>query len=161
MPLAKVKLVRTWSFSPCRSGDRKPSSLLYHMESLNADPKTLLLTLFLAQLPMEACSILTGSSTMDLNDFAKEVDAIMEVNSKIFSATGIFGMHNPMSSPTITMPKDMLLSHEVRQGGQEVQQGRVQVGIPHPIFRFHLLYHSLRKQAGQPKISGVGPGEKK
>ena len=40
--------------------------------------KTLLRALFLALLPMEAHRILTGSSTTDLNDLAKETDAIME-----------------------------------------------------------------------------------
>ena len=104
---------------------------------------------------MEACCILAGSSTTDLNDLAKEADAIMEVSSRAFSATGISGVHNPMSSTTVAIPK-------VRQGGQEVQQGRVQVGIPHPILRFHLLYYGPGKQAGRPlKISAVGPGEKK
>ena len=43
-----------------------------------------------------------------------------------------------------------------------MQQGGMQVGIPHPILRFHLLYYGLGKQAGQPlTISAVGPGEKK
>ena len=41
-------------------GDRKPSSLLRHMESLNADPKTLLRALFLAQLPMEVRRVLAA-----------------------------------------------------------------------------------------------------
>ena len=92
-------------------GDRKPSSLLRHMESLNADPKTLLRALFLAQLPMVARRILTGSSTTDLNDLAKEADAIMEVSTRAFSATGISGVHNPMSSTTVAMPKDLYFYH--------------------------------------------------
>ena len=92
-------------------GDRKPSSLLRHMESLNADPKTLLRTLFLAQLPMEARRILAGSSTTDLIDLAKEADAIMEVSTRAFSATGISGVHNPMSSTTVAMPKDLCFYH--------------------------------------------------
>ena len=92
-------------------GDREPSSLLRHMESLNADPKTLLRALFLAQLPMEARRILAGSSTTDLNDFAKEADAIMEVSTRTSSATGISGVHNPMSSTTVAMPKDLCFYH--------------------------------------------------
>ena len=92
-------------------GDRKPSSLLRHMESLNADPKTLLRALFLAQLPMEARRILAGSSTTDLNDLAKEADTIMEVSTRAFSATCISGVHNPMSSTTIAMPKDLCFYH--------------------------------------------------
>ena len=91
-------------------GDRKPSSLLCHMESLNADPKTLLHALF-AQLPMEARRILAGSSTTDLNNLAKEADAIMEVSSRAFSATGISGVHNPMSSTTVAIPKDLCFYH--------------------------------------------------
>ena len=43
-----------------------------------------------------------------------------------------------------------------------MQLANVQVGTPHPVLRFHLLYHGLRKQAGQLlKISMVGPGEKR
>ena len=43
-----------------------------------------------------------------------------------------------------------------------MQQVRVQVGIPHPILRFHPLFHGLGKRAGRPlKISAVSPGEKK
>ena len=91
--------------------DRKSSSLLRHKESLNADPKTLLHALFLAQLPMEARRILAGLSTTDLNDLAKEADAIMEVSTRAFSATGISGVHNLMSSTPVAMPKDLCFYH--------------------------------------------------
>ena len=94
-----------------RSLYRKPSSLLHHMKSLNADPMTLLRTLFLAQLPMEVCHILAELSTTDLNDLAKDADAIMEVSSRAFSATGISGVHNPMSSTTVAMSKDLCFYH--------------------------------------------------
>ena len=76
-------------------GDRKPSSLPRHMESLNADPKTLLRALFLAQLPMEVRRVLAVSSTTELKTLAKEADAIMEVGSIGFSTTGIAGIHKP------------------------------------------------------------------
>ena len=43
-----------------------------------------------------------------------------------------------------------------------MQQRRVQVGIPHPVLCFHLLFCGLGKRAGRLlKISAVGPGEKK
>ncbi len=92
-------------------GDRKPSSLLRHMESLNADPKTLLRALFLAQLPMEVRRVLAGSSTTDLKDLAKEADAIMEAGSTGFSATGISVVHKPTSSSTITTPRELCFFH--------------------------------------------------
>lgn len=81
-------------------GDRKPSSLLRYMESLNSDPKTLLRALFLAQLPMEVRRVLAGSSTTDLQDLAKEADAIMEAGSMGFSTTGISAVRKPTSSST-------------------------------------------------------------
>ena len=61
-------------------GDRKPSSLLIHIRLLNADPETLLRTLFLAQLPAEVCQILTGSAKTDLDELAADADRIMEIS---------------------------------------------------------------------------------
>ena len=92
-------------------GDRKPSSLLRHMESLNADPRTLLRALFLAQLPMEVRRVLAGSSTAALKDLAREADAIMEAGSTGFSATGISVVHKPTSSPTSTTPRELCFYH--------------------------------------------------
>ena len=92
-------------------GDRKPSSLLRHMESLNADPKTLLHALFLAQLPMEVRCVLAASSTTELKTLAKEADAIMEASSIGFSTTGIAGIHKPMPSSTCTTSRDMCFYH--------------------------------------------------
>jgi hypothetical protein len=92
-------------------GDRKPSSLLRHMESLNADPKTLLRALFLAQLPLEARRILAGSLTADLKDLAREADAIMEAGSTGFGATGISAVHKPTSSPPNLTPKELCFYH--------------------------------------------------
>ena len=87
-------------------GDRKPSSLLHYMESLNADPKTLLRTLFLAQLPIEVRRVLAGSPTSDLKDLAKEADAIIEAGSLRSSAIGISGVHNPTSPPPLSNPRN-------------------------------------------------------
>ena len=95
-------------------GDRKPSSLLRHMESLNADPKTLLRALFLAQLPTEVRRVLAGSSTTDLRELAKEADAIMEVGSTCFSATGISGVQK--SSPPSTTPQRRLCFYHAKFG---------------------------------------------
>jgi len=65
-------------------GDRKPSSLLRYIESLNADPQTLLRAVFMAQMPTEVRRVLAGSSTTDLH--ALDADAIMEANCP-FSTT--------------------------------------------------------------------------
>lgn len=92
-------------------GDRKPSSLLRHMESLNGDPQTLLRALFLAQLPMEVRRVLAGSSTTELTDLAKEADAIMEAGSTGFSATGISVVHKPASSSTTMTPRELCFYH--------------------------------------------------
>ena len=88
-------------------GDRKPSSLLRYMESLNADPKTLLRALFLAQLPIEVRRVPAGSPTADLKDLAKEADAIMEAGSLRSSAIGIAEVHKPTSSATTNKPKQL------------------------------------------------------
>lgn len=94
-------------------GDRKPSSLLRHMESLNGDPKTLLRALFLAQLPVDVRRVLAGSSTTDLKDLAKEADAIMEAGSSGFSATGISAVRKPTSpsSAANTTPRELCYYH--------------------------------------------------
>ena len=92
-------------------GDRKPSSLLRHMESLNADPKTLLRALFLAQLPMEVRRVLAASATTELKTLAKEADAIMEAGSIGFSTTGIASIHKPMPSSTGTTSRDLCFYH--------------------------------------------------
>ena len=85
------------------------------------------------------------------------------MSSRVFSATGISGEHNlDVLNHRCNAQRPVLLSHKVWQGGQEVQQGRVQVGIPHPVLCFHLIYYGLGKWAGQPlKISTVGPGKMK
>ena len=92
-------------------GDRKPSSLLRHMESLNADPNTLLRALFLAQLLMEVCRVLAGSPTIDLKALAKEADAIMEAGSTGCSATGISALRKPAALPTTTTPRELCFYH--------------------------------------------------
>ena len=92
-------------------GDRKPSSLLHHMESLNADSKTLLRALFLAQLPMEDRRVLAALSTTELKTLAMEADTIMEVGSIGFSTTGIAVIHKPMPSSTGTTSRDLCFFH--------------------------------------------------
>ena len=73
-------------------GDKKPSELLQHILNLNADPKTLVKALFLAQLPPEVRQILAVSDKTDIKDLAKEADRIMEVsqlaNNSRVNATG-------------------------------------------------------------------------
>ena len=91
--------------------DRKPSSLLRYMESLNADPKILLRALFLAQLHTEVRCVLAGSPTSDLKDVAKEADAIMEADSLRPSAIEISGVHKPTSLPTPIKPKELCFYH--------------------------------------------------
>ncbi len=81
------------------------------MESLNADPKTLLRAIFLAQLPMEVCHVLAASSTTELKTLAKEADAIMEAGSIGFSTTGITAIHKPMPSSTGTTSRDLCSYH--------------------------------------------------
>ena len=85
-------------------GDKKPSELLQHILNLNADPKTLVKALFLAQLPPEVRQILALSDKTDIKDLAKEADRIMEVsqlsnNSQVNSTSGFrnSGGRNPDS----------------------------------------------------------------
>ena len=59
-------------------GDRKPTGLLRHIRSLNADPETLLRALFLAQLPVEVRRVLAGTGTIDLDELAVKADCMME-----------------------------------------------------------------------------------
>ena len=61
-------------------GDKKPSELLQHIQNLNADPKTLVKALFLAQLPPEVRQILALSDKTDIKELAREADRIMEVS---------------------------------------------------------------------------------
>ena len=98
-------------------GDRKPSSLLRHMESLNADPKTLLRALFLAQLPMEVRCVLAVSSTTELKTLAKEADAIMEVGSIGFSTTVSLAFTNRHD-----IQRPVLLPHQVCKEARKCNQ---------------------------------------
>lgn len=70
-------------------GDRKPSGLLRHIRSLNADPETLLRALFLAQLPIEVRQVLAGSATTDLDEIAADADRIMEASRTPSSVAGV------------------------------------------------------------------------
>ena len=66
-------------------GDRKPTSLLRYMQSLNADPATLFKACFLQQLPADVRRIL-ASSDKSIDDIAKDADCIMEAAGKEFPA---------------------------------------------------------------------------
>lgn len=62
-------------------GDRKPTSLLRYMQSLNADPTTLFKACFLQQLPIDVRRIL-ASSDEAVEDLAKAADRIMEASGR-------------------------------------------------------------------------------
>ena len=61
-------------------GDRTPTGLLRHMRSLNSNPATLFKALWLAQLPPEARRICAASPGTDLDDLAKQADAVVETS---------------------------------------------------------------------------------
>jgi hypothetical protein len=79
-------------------GDRKPSSLLRYIQSLNADPTTLLRAVFLAQMPREVRRILASSKATTLHDLAKEADAIVEAGVSGLGQESISGVQNPTPS---------------------------------------------------------------
>ena len=83
-------------FSLSGLGDRKPSGLLRHIRSLNADPETLLRTLFLAQLPTEVRLVLAGSGETDLDELAADADRILEASrtGTPSSFPGVSGVKN-------------------------------------------------------------------
>jgi len=58
-------------------GDRTPTALLRYIQSLNANPETLIKAIFLAQLPIEVRRVLAASSKTELSDLAKEADKVM------------------------------------------------------------------------------------
>ena len=78
--------------------DRKPSALLRHIRSLNADPETLLHPLFLSQLSAKVCQILAGSAQTDLDELAADVDRIMEASHTV-SYPGTSGVGPTKSKP--------------------------------------------------------------
>ena len=65
-------------------GDRKPTALLRHIQSLNSDPATLLRVIFLKELPDNVRSTLAASGEKDLQKLAAMADSMMEA-SKIQS----------------------------------------------------------------------------
>ena len=62
-------------------GDRKPSSLLRQIRSLNSDAETLRRAFFLAQLPAETRSILASHDIQDLDELAKMADRVLETRT--------------------------------------------------------------------------------
>lgn len=88
-------------------GDRKPSGLLRHIRSLNADPETLLRALFLAQLPIEVRQVLAGSAITDLDEMAANADRIMEVSQATSGFPGVSNLKKakrPIAGPSTTTP---------------------------------------------------------
>ena len=68
-------------FSICGLGDRKPSSLLRKIESLNNDADTLRRAFFLAQLPSQVRAILASQKFADIHELALTADRIVEANN--------------------------------------------------------------------------------
>ena len=68
-------------FSICGLEDRKPSSLLKKIESLNNDADTLQRAFFLAQLPSQVRTILASQNFADLHELASTADRIVEANN--------------------------------------------------------------------------------
>ena len=62
-------------------GDRKPSSLLRKIESLNNDADTLRRAFFLAQLPSQVRAILASQNFADIHELALTADRIVEANN--------------------------------------------------------------------------------
>ena len=73
-------------------GDRKPTGLLRHIRSLNADPETLLRAVFLAQLPADVRRVLAGMDIKDLDELAQAADRVLE-------AAKLEDVVNAVSSP--------------------------------------------------------------
>ena len=61
-------------------GDRKPTALLRHLESLNNDAATLRRAFFLAQLPTQVRAILALKEIDDISELANAADRIMEAS---------------------------------------------------------------------------------
>ena len=59
-------------------GDRKPTSLLRHMQSLNSDFDTLFRCLFISKLPHEVQVVLSASDEKDVTKLAEMADKIVE-----------------------------------------------------------------------------------
>ena len=111
MPLVKLKLLRTWSFCPCQV------SVIESLPAFSAtwSPSMLIPRPSFTPSSLPSCLWKHVASSLGrpqlTNDLAKEADAIMEVSTRAFSATGISGVHNPMSSTTVAMPKDLCFYH--------------------------------------------------
>ena len=149
MSLARLKLLRTWSSCPCRI------SMIECLPAFFAtwSPSMLIPRPPLCPLP---CPAAYGSTS--------HPRWVVHNRPQWFSQGGwsnhggelqgtqcywhLWCAQPDVLTHSCNAQRPVLLSHEFRQGGQEVQQGRVQVGIPHPVPCFHLLYHSLRKWAG-------------
>ena len=94
-------------------GDRKPSALLRYIHSLNADPKTLLRALFLAQLPTKVRQILAET---DLDKLATDANRIMEIPPTVTSPHGISGISGTQRRPARSPSKMSLCYYHTRFG---------------------------------------------
>lgn len=94
-------------------GDRKPTSLLRYMKSLNSDPATLFKACFLQQLPTDVRRIL-ASSDKSVDDLAKDADCIMEAAGKDFSV--ISAVRQPSVRLKKTNPDPSLCYYHARFG---------------------------------------------
>lgn len=77
-------------------GDRKPTSLLRYMQSLNSDPATLFKACFLQQLPVDVRRILAASNK-SVEDLAKDADCIIESAGTRYSSVAT--LQNPTVPP--------------------------------------------------------------
>ena len=115
-------------------GDRKPSSMLRYIESLNADPQTLLRAVFMAQMPTEVRRILAGSSTTDLHALAKEADAIMEANSSFSASVSAVKPAATTSGPSPRAPYVCQYHYRFKEKAHKCNRNGCTLShlVPHP-----------------------------
>ena len=76
-------------------GDRKPTALLRHLESLNNDAATLRRAFFLAQLLTQVRAILALKEIDDINELANAADRIMEASQLTPTNSTAAAVHAP------------------------------------------------------------------
>ena len=132
-------------------GDRKPTALLRHIRSLNADPATLLRALFLTQLPHEVRQILAASGKTDLDQLAADADRIMEVPS--IAPSSIAGIKNPQRQlPRPTANNPLCFYHaKFGNSARKCHQKGCSMGI---------LSYRYRLQYAQKSLSGRSQRQK-
>ena len=84
-------------------GDRKPTALLRHLESLNNDAATLRRAFFLAQLPTQVLAILALKEIDDISELANAADRIMEASQLTPTNSTAAAVHAPkLKSQAVT-----------------------------------------------------------